>query len=987
MSESSRYPTWAPSLRNVVDSLGKQTPRPLLPGLELFSGQKVSEADLVDFLENANYNDTVLQAMRLAFAEWDGDPELDVHAGDGAMTIEGTPERRALVVSALGLSAEAGEVLDRLIPVRCRSSAIVISKQFEPWYDQTRHERSSMYWDHYRDYLTHTKGWPANSISALDRSTHDVVERLTDPIRADIKQTKGLVVGYVQSGKTANFTGVIAKAIDAGYRLIVVMTGTIELLRAQTQRRIDMELMGVENVLAGQDPNDPDVATGLDYQSDEDWINRRFVEHGDAALDQPGVARIRRVTTHHHDYKSLPQGMSQLRYERHDRTKPLNHRDNLFHTDAYVVVVKKNSAPLKKLIKDLGPLRSMLAELPALLIDDESDLASVNTKDPRKSRERTQINRLIRELMEKVPRAQYVGYTATPFANVFIDPDDATDLFPSDFVLSLPRPEGYMGVQEFHDVDADWDSTGKSIATSNEKAFIRDLTADPNRDPGGRLRELTEAVDAWVLAGVIKLYREAVTGQRFRHHTMLVHETTKTAGQDETAAIVRKIWETADYRSRDGRLRLKQMFEADYLPVMRARAGENPVPATFDDLTPHLAAALKKIGAGMTHPVLIVNSDKQVQENQQALDFDADDVWRILVGGAKLSRGFTVEGLTVSYFRRKAGQADTLMQAGRWFGFRRGYADLVRLYIRRDDTVDLYDAFEALLLDEEAFREELQKYQGMDDEGHPIMEPRQIPPLVSQHLPWLKPTSRNKRFNASIVSRSAVGSFHQLSSIPPRTARKEHQHNLDKVVVPLLENATSEAQLHYDDDGVRREQVVRLGLIDAERFEKLFRQLRWHPDYLDVVGPLATFLTESREHQRITDWAILWPQEKPQAQRNRRIRRLCLEELGVDAPVWKRARRPAPRIDFTGESKRNLLAAGAIAEGREVPVVGTSSSRGVLVISLVADRDEADDTDPVDRDEVVGLISLRAPDRSVRNRRDIVRWSVRSKEATVIVDA
>ena len=200
----------------------------------------------------------------------------------------------------------------------------------------------------------------------------------------------------------------------------------------------------------------------------------------------------------------------------------------------------------------------------------------------------------------------------------------------------------------------------------------------------------------------------------------------------------------------------------------RRRAG----PSSFDELKPYIAEAIAEMTSGGADPVLIVNSDKSVQAQQEALDFDKGRVWRILVGGAKLSRGFTVEGLTVSYFRRKAGQADTLMQAGRWFGFREGYRDLVRLYIRRDHKVDLYEAFEALLLDEEAFRDELGKYAGLDEDGKPLVEPRQIPPLVSQHLPWLKPTARNKMFNAVVKARASVGAFHQLSSIPPRGDEK-----------------------------------------------------------------------------------------------------------------------------------------------------------------------------------------------------------------------
>ncbi len=158
-----------------------------------------------------------------------------------------------------------------------------------------------MYWTDYREHLE-AINWPAESITALEDTTSQIVERLSDPTRIEARQTKGLVVGYVQSGKTANFTGVVAKAIDAGYRMVIVLTGTIELLRAQTQRRLDMELVGRENVIAGQDITDPDVVRELDYQADEDWVQGRFIIHGEG-LRQSAVAHIQRVTTHGSDYK------------------------------------------------------------------------------------------------------------------------------------------------------------------------------------------------------------------------------------------------------------------------------------------------------------------------------------------------------------------------------------------------------------------------------------------------------------------------------------------------------------------------------------------------------------------------------------------------------------------------------------------------------------------------------------------------------------
>ncbi|MDN7121461.1 hypothetical protein INN71_08665 [Nocardioides sp. ChNu-153] len=946
-----------------------------------FAGQPVSEDDLVAFVQGAPPNDPGMIQLRLALAKWDASNDLKLAGADGQETGSGTIARRIAVVKNLGLSDEAEGVLRESIPVHVEG-AIVISREFEPWYEKVRHQRSTMYWDHYEKYLAQEKKWPAGSIATIDQSTDAVVERLTDPTRSDIKRTKGLVVGYVQSGKTANFTGVIAKAIDAGYRLVIVMTGTIEILRAQTQRRIDMELMGVENVLAGQDPNDPEVAKGLDYQQDEDWLADKFVRHSQEALNQPGVARIRRVTTHKGDYKSLPQGMSQLRYERHDKSKPLNAEENLFHTDAYVVIIKKNSAPLKKLIKDLKPMQAMLNELPALIIDDESDVASVNTKDPKKSKDRTIINKLITEIMEIVPRAQYVGYTATPFANVFIDPDetDKVDLFPSDFVLSLPRPPEYMGVQEFHDIDPDWESAPKDVGTSNELAYVRAVSGDPDVDPALHKDELRVALDAWVLSGAIKKYREAKTGSTFRHHTMLVHEDVRNALHVDSASIVRGLWNTGKFTSDEGLTRLRKLFDDDYTAVMAARAGGEPVPASFNELKPYIPEAIAEMTSGGADPVLIVNSDKQAQAQQEALDFDKGRVWRILIGGAKLSRGFTVEGLTISYFRRKAGQADTLMQAGRWFGFREGYRDLVRLYIRRDHKVDLYEAFEALLLDEEAFRDELGKYAGFDEDGKPLVEPRQIPPLVSQHLPWLKPTARNKMFNAVVKARASVGAFHQLSSLPPRASEvpakdravvaAQHQSNLDNVVLPLLQLAGTLEKLEYDDSGTTRYQHARVGLIGAAEFLDLLDKHTWHPNFLSVIDPIRAFIRTATDRGRIKDWAIIWPQRATPG------RELEFDELPVPAPVFKRGRRKDPRIDFTGENKRNILAAGAVPSGESLPGLGKSDTRGVLVVSLVADRDETSEAEPVTRDEVVGLISLRVPDKSVQSKRDHIQYGV-----------
>jgi hypothetical protein len=975
-------PAWADALTNSFVALKNQQPTPpLAPLLTALAGSPVGDSELAAFIQQADENDSALTQARMALAKWDNQDEY--LGRDGVATSPRTQDRRAAIYTCLGLTAEVAAAFTTRVEV-FEVPSVVISKVFEPWYANERKLRTSVYWDDYEAYLRDTKKWPASSITSLDETTTEVIERLSRPTRPEAKQTKGLVVGYVQSGKTANFTGVVAKGIDAGYRLIIVLTGTIEILRAQTQRRMDMELMGVENILAGQDPNDPAVAKELDYQQDEEWKAERFVKHGDA-LTLPGVVEIARVTSHRSDYKRLPQAMTKLKFARKNKQKPLNEEENLFHSGAYVAVIKKNPAPLKKLIQDLKPLKNDLAELPVLIIDDESDQASVDTTNPAKwkkgsaeNRKRTTINQLITEILEICPRAQYIGYTATPFANVFVDPDDERDLFPADFVLSLHRPPGYMGVQEFHDVGKRWDDEEKSVANSNELAHIRPLVGDKDTDPVGRIEELQEALDAWVLSGAIKKYRESNSDLRYRHHTMLVHESVKKDDHADTAADVRSLWSKAKFNSAEGFARLEKLFADDFHPVMEARSSGASVPESFDALKPFIGEALAEITID-GDPVLIVNSDKEIQAQQKKLDFEADKVWRILVGGTQLSRGFTVEGLTVSYFRRKAGQADTLMQAGRWFGFRPGYQDLVRLYIRRDPQVDLYEAFEALLMDEEAFRAELSQYAGFDDDGMPLLEPRQIPPLVSQHLPWLKPTARNKMWNA-VIANKAPTDVQDLYGIPARGSQ-ENRKNFDNVVVPLLAKAKTEVMLPYELDGkAGYSQRARIGVIEAAEFNKLFGSLSWHPEYEPNINAFRGFVEKATDDKKITDWAVVWTWP------NTGGRVLDIPELGGDISIVKRKRR-AGRNDFVGSDRKHRAAARPIALGEQVAPLGQSATRGVILISVVPDREPDDATKPVDRDDLVGLISIAVPAKAVP-KSNLIQWKVinAAKPDDVVVD-
>ncbi|MEX5301915.1 Z1 domain-containing protein [Kocuria sabuli] len=950
-------PTWTPALRNLMTGMAGGRPFELLPALTGFNGgTPVSQDDFASWIRGISENDAALAQMRIALAGWDAAESADL---TGAPK---TQQRRRAVYEKLGLTGSALTALDERMPV-AEEADIVISTDFTKWYDAASSERPNVYWSHYRDYLRDQKGWGGEAIASLDEASTQVVRRLSDPCRADAKRTKGLVVGYVQSGKTANFTGVTAKAIDAGYRLIIVLTGTIEILRAQTQRRMDMELIGVENILAGGDEDDPDVQKEQDYLTDEDWDQGKFVSHG-AALDQYNVPAIRRATTLHRDYRRLPEGISQFRFSRADKSKPLNAPVNLQGTAAYVAIVKKEKSGLKQLIQDLKPLKDRLKELPVLIIDDEADVASPDTtnrtslKATTNAGKRTAINEKIREILALCPRAQYVGYTATPYANVFVDPGDEIDLFPTDFVISLRRPPGYMGVQEFHDVGTSWDGERPTVETSNEEAHIRYLEGDPEEDVPTRNRELLEAIDAWVLSGAVKKYREANEGLSFKHHTMLVHESVRTIHHADAAEAVRSLWKQAAHSTSVGRERLKSLFVNDFQPVMRARPEGHLIPETFEELESYIGEALQEIRKD-TDPVLVVNSDKEIQANQKALDFQADKVWKILVGGTQLSRGFTVEGLTVSYYRRKAGQADTLMQAGRWFGFRQGYRDLVRLYIPEE----LYRAFEALLIDEEHFRAELRKFEGLDENDKPLMLPVNIPPKVQQSLAWLKPTARNKMYNAVITSEATIGGFKDLYGIPtsPTALRK----NLTDVGLSLLQHTTTSVQI----PGHRGSALpFRLGTMSAPALLQLLDKHIWQEKWAVSYHPTLKFLHTATDDGRIKEWALAWHQPDG-------VEHMMIEGLGT-VPVVKRSRRER-RGDFPGSDRKHANAVLPLAQGKGLADLLPLAGRGVVMAYLA--YDPAESGEPTS-DDLFVLLSVAVPNASVRRASDKIYWSVEAPD-------
>lgn len=564
------------------------------------------------------------------------------------------------------------------------------------------------------------KGWHETAVRNLDLESNAVVRELADPRAPPVGQaafrTQGLVVGYVQSGKTANFTAVTAKAVDAGYRLVIVLAGIHNSLRRQTQQRLEKELC--QSV-----PGTPGWLTLTKPDNDGDFRMGTFsaqVLHG----NQPMLA-----------------------------------------------VVKKNGAVLKRLL-DWLPVADALSSIPVLIIDDEADQASVNTgsnqaevTDPEE--EYSRINGRIRELMLRFKRVSYVAYTATPFANVFIDHEGIDyrvqqDLYPKDFIIALDKPSTYVGASDlfgFPDPGSDVERQAMDIVVrvpdqdiahvvppSTSKAAPGTAKAPSDIFPPALPDSLNAAIRDFIIAAGAFLHRRRSKGDQ--PVGMLIHTSSRTEVQKRIGELVDA--ELASLRrqflyDRKAFLpTLENRWREHFLPVTRGLRPSDVVP--FEEIVPYMERLFQK-GLGRHElVVLTVNS-----ASDDVLDYEkVPNLKAIVVGGNKLSRGLTIEGLLSSYFVRESPMFDTLLQMGRWFGHRRDYVDLTRLHT----TYDLIDWFQFLALAEDELREDIRLY------GETGRKPTDFAPRVRCH-PILKPTAANKMKAASTVGTSYAGSLKQ----------------------------------------------------------------------------------------------------------------------------------------------------------------------------------------------------------------------------------
>jgi hypothetical protein len=728
--------------------------------------EKIVECVVV-LIEQGDANDDLVILLH----NWLIQKDAQVNPDWGNNSPPNSIKRRANLCRALELDETLSTLIEKYFPPFLNGH-ILIADNHIPWLTTERKENDGYYGPSILRYQREVRGMAKASIAGIDQASDQILDYLSDPKGIEAYSSRGLVVGYVQSGKTTNINVLIAKAIDSGYRLIVVFAGLTDVLRSQTQRRVDKEVVG--KILIETDERENE---GGGYRFHNDWDD--FIEHTPKPGHKPGP-KIERMTTRFFDF-SRGRGVSVFT---DDWVKT--------GTSVRIVVVKKQTNRLKNLVKELERLsKSALNALPVLVIDDESDQASINTYRPNKldnqgNKARTTTNRVIVQMLKLLPRCQYIGYTATPFANVFINPDDAEDLFPKDFVYALAPPLDYMGVKNFHDLDNEFQLIEDiPDEISNKKKHVRDILGDVDDDDS--LEQLRDAIDAFVVAGAIKLYRSKVEGQRYRHHTMFYTDSTKRADHDLAMDQIKNLWNDASYNSSAGITRLKKLYTNDFLKFSELKNEIEFFPKDFETLRPFVDEAVQKINEPFNgySTILVVNSDN----SEMSPDFEMQEIWKIVIGGSKLSRGYTIEGLTITYFRRKSAAQATLLQMGRWFGYRGGYSDLVRLYISRNEKhgrayLDLYKAFEAICQDEEAFRSELRRYEVPNPDGSRLT-PKDIPPLVQNTHPMLKPDQPNKMWNARLKSRNFGGSRRAFGS---SSIEQRIREDNSKLFVSLFEN-------------------------------------------------------------------------------------------------------------------------------------------------------------------------------------------------------
>jgi len=533
----------------------------------------------------------------------------------------------------------------------------------EPWLKDFRANQKSKweFWTRYAEYLEKQMKFAPSVILQLDELTDKVLDKLFNPQRNEIQVAKkGLVVGQVQSGKTANYTGLICKAADAGFNLIVVLAGIHNNLRSQTQNRIDEGFLG------------------FDTQYERAYTMNATTKIGAGLIPgfENAIANSYTTSLETGDFTSRAAGTAGFNF---NAPQPI------------LLVVKKNASVLKRLCTWLQAqtTNDKIVNKSLLIIDDEADNASINTN--RKELDPTTINRNICKIISLFNKSGYVGYTATPFANIFI-PQNEDDLFPRDFIINIPAPTNYIGPEKVFGTSIIPDETNNDLLPivfpiKDYDHFVpQGHKKDDDKPTFNDIPEsLKTAVKCFIITCAVRIAR----GQETKHNSMLIHVSRYQMWQNCIKELVENLFnyykqniEASDHAMLEEFHKILEDDSADYKSYKTITTEIQRQKSNFSDtnITIHSWEEIKPLLYKAVQKVEIKSINGTSGDCLTYYEYEKKGISVIAIGGDKLSRGLTLEGLSVSYFLRASKMYDTLMQMGRWFGYRPGYVDLCRLF-------------------------------------------------------------------------------------------------------------------------------------------------------------------------------------------------------------------------------------------------------------------------------------------------------------------
>lgn len=703
-----------------------------------------------------------------------------------------------------GIDVNSKEVIDLIDDqyLAVDAKIIVYEDEFQPWLNEVRSSINFDFYDRYEGYLNRVKKWDKPALGSINSSTDTILDHMKNP-KGGYFSCKGLVIGDIQSGKTANYAALINKSLDVGYKLVIVLAGTTNDLRKQTQLRLDSEVLG--------------------YETRED------ATHGAAkgVATVPGNKSLLVDCLTYNDSKGDFKGTK--------ATIALSSNMN-----PMLAIVKKNTSVLKHLLKFISSSPDACytngkLDIPVLIIDDEVDQASVNTRDSEDVEEASKINGGIRKIIDKCNRCSYVGYTATPFANVFInpytDPNQVDDLFPKNFIVCLPSSKGYSGIDDFFSIsDEEGTEVSYDLCTfvSDFDDFFKEkpkkLTASTQVDQ--LANSLIDAILNFVIAASVKKSRGIVS-----HNSMLINIASVKCPATTLVDLVKKEVQDLyyEYKYEDVESKYRKFWEERIKPISKKRLGDS-FKDEWSNIEPFILKTYSNI---MNDSIKLLNGD-----SKDVIDYEAtaSGDW-IIVGGNRLSRGLTLEGLIISYFYRQSKQYDTLLQMGRWFGYRKGWLDLCRVYADERVVKDFTNIGLAL--------HELRGDITIMNEDGNSKTPLKFG-LKIRTSPKLVPTAKNKMKSTDKVFISYSGHPSQTLTFDPKDT--EFNFNLADQFVRSLGKGIEldNGKIIFDD--IPTDKVV--------QFLRTYHEAKTGTGTVDVTN-WANFVVKSNDAGMLKKWKVV----------------------------------------------------------------------------------------------------------------------------------